>query len=75
MDIGHDRCQEDAFMSLGAKITAGRVRVSPPLNLHLQNDKLSFVGRNHLAESLGQKAKASTKVVLYDPQKQRIQKK
>ena len=61
-------------------VTAGRVRVSPPplsvqpLNPHSQKDKMPFVGRNRLGEILGQNAKTSTKVVLYEPQKQRIQK-
>ena len=38
--------------------------VSPPLNLHSQNAKVAFIGYPHLPNILGQKAKATTKVIL-----------
>ena len=44
-------------------ITAGRIWVAPPLNLHSQNDKVSFMGLCCFQK----KPKATTKVIVQEP--------
>ena len=48
-------------------ITIGRVQVSPPLNLHSENDKVPFVGPHHLPKNYRGKAKTTTNSTLYEP--------
>ena len=48
------------------------LRVSPPLNLHSQNDKVPLVRPNHLPKFWGKKPKATTKVTLTSHQKKRM---
>ena len=40
------------------------IQVPPPLKLHSQNKKVSFIGPYHLPKILGTKAKSTTKVTL-----------
>ena len=47
-------------------ITVVREPVSPPLNLHSLDEKVTFIGPCHLSKSLGQKGKATPKVSLLE---------